>query len=272
MVMNIEVAVMILLVVLGAGLGSFACCQAWRIRKHDKSRRSHCMNCDYQLKWFDNIPILSWLFLRGKCRKCGKKIGWAELFSELLMAVAFGLSFWLWPWRAAFIAGDVFEIIKFAIFLVELVIFGILFVYDAKWKEMPTNILVAGMAVGLAYYGIVVTQTIVGGSFELSGLMSLAGAMLILPGFYYFMYRMSKEKWVGGGDPMLCVPMALMLGNFWLAMACLFISNVIGSIVMVPVTTVKRQKHAMIPLGPFLILGFLVIFFWQSEILGFIGF
>jgi prepilin signal peptidase PulO-like enzyme (type II secretory pathway) len=86
------------------------------------------------------------------------------------------------------------------------------------------------------------------------------------------MYAASKEKWVGSGDAVLCVALALMLGKFWLAMFCLFGSNMIGSLVMVPVTAAKKEKHAMIPFGSFLILGFLVVFYWQDALMNFISF
>ena len=121
-----NVAVIILLAIMGAGLGSFACCQSWRIRKHDKSARSHCMNCDYQLKWYDNIPVLSWLMLGGKCRKCRKKIGVAEIFAELITAALFACSYAFWPRFAELNFGNVFEIAKFIIFLVQIVVFIIL--------------------------------------------------------------------------------------------------------------------------------------------------
>ena len=256
---------------MGAGLGSFACCQAWRIRKNDKSKRSHCMNCKYQLKWFDNIPVLSWLFLRGKCRKCGKKIGCAEIFAELGLAAAFVLSFLFWPWRGKMMSGDGFEIAKFVIFLVQLVIFMILAVYDAKWKEMPTKLLIASCGVGAAWFGVEIARAAIVNEFSLQTLTELGAAIMILPGFYFFMYKSSKEKWVGSGDAILCLPLAVMLGKFWLAMFCLFGANMIGSVIMLPVVIVKKEKHAMIPFGPFLILGFLVVFFCQKAIINFIS-
>ena len=117
-----NIAVMIILGVLGAAFGSFACCQAWRIYKHDKSALSHCMKCDYKLKWYDNIPVLSWLMLGGKCRKCRKPIGAAEILSELGLAAAFVLSFALWPYYQQIVEGNGFEIAKFALFLVQLVV------------------------------------------------------------------------------------------------------------------------------------------------------
>ena len=88
---------MVFLFIFGAAFGSFACCQVWRIRKKDKAKWSHCMHCKYQLQWYDNIPIISWLSLGGKCRKCKKKIGYAEILAEVGLAVAFVLSFVFWP-------------------------------------------------------------------------------------------------------------------------------------------------------------------------------
>ena len=90
---------------------------------------------------------------------------------------------------------------------------------------------------------------------------------MILPGFYFLMYKMSNERWVGGGDWILCLPLALFLGDFWLAMITLFASNLIGSVVMLPVAASKKAKKLKIPFGPFLILGFLLIFFLQNPIL-----
>lgn len=262
-----NVAVIILLAVLGAGLGSFACCQAWRLRKRDKSPRSHCMNCNYKLKWYDNIPILSWLMLGGKCRKCHKKIGFAEIAAEVGLAALFVLSYIFWPWRGAMETQNALAIVRFIVFLTQLVLFMLLAVYDAKWKEMPTVILIASAGVGAAFWGLGLLE-----SFSPNMLLEALGAVIILPGFYYFMYKASKERWVGSGDAILCVPLALMLGKFWLAMFCLFGSNMIGSIIMLPVVATKKEKHVMIPFGPFLIVGFLAVFFLQDAVIKFMSF
>ncbi len=262
----------VVLAILGAGLGSFACCQAWRIRKNDKSARSHCMNCGYQLKWYDNIPVISWLLLGGKCRKCHKKIGAAEILAELCLAGLFVLSYVFWPNSKELLEGNVLEVAMFIAFLVQLVVFMILAVYDAKWKEMPTSILLLSIVVGAVFLVLKTVLVLMTGKFAPELIVNIAGALIILPGFYYFMYKASKETWVGSGDAILCVPLAIMLGDFWLAMFCLFGSNMIGSIVMLPVTAAKKEKHAMIPFGPFLIAGFLVVFFLQDAIINFVSF
>ena len=253
----------------GAAIGSFGCCQVWRIRKGDKSRWSHCMNCKYRLQWYDNVPIFSWLLLGGKCRKCRKPIGWAEFLAEIGTAAVFALSYWFWPFgRLDFYAGvELFNGIKFALFLFLLACFVILFVYDAKWKEMPTNILWASVAIGVAYALVTVIGKMIAGDMTAGDWLNMGGSLLILPGFYFLLYMMSNERWVGGGDWILCLPLALFVGDFWLSMFILFGSNLIGSMVMLPVMSTKKGKKMKIPFGPFLIMAFLIVFFVQASIL-----
>ena len=265
----VNIGVMIVLFVLGAMMGSFACCQAWRLRQGDKAKWSHCMHCKYRLQWYDNIPIASWLALRGKCRKCGKKIGCAEILTEIGTALVFALSYALWPWFEALSALDGLEMAKFGLFLAILTIFAVLCVYDIKWRELPVKLLYGAWGVGILFLALNSWQ-----SFQMTGAVdwqNLVGAVLIMPVFYYLLYRLSSEKLVGGGDWMLCVPLALMLGNFWLAMFAMFAANLLGSLVMLPVAILKRSKHMQIPFGPFLVAGFLVVFFCQGWLLKFIG-
>ena len=78
---------------MGAIFGSFACCQAYRIRYKEEGKkigeRSECLFCHHRLSWYELIPILSWMLQRGRCRKCGKKIGGIELASEVAMGLIF---------------------------------------------------------------------------------------------------------------------------------------------------------------------------------------
>ena len=257
----------VFLFIFGAAFGSFACCQVWRIRKKDKSKWSHCMNCKYRLQWYDNIPIISWLMLGGKCRKCRKKIGYSEILAEVGLAVAFLLSFLLWPGQDKLMNLDVIEAIKFALFLINLTIFTILFIYDAKWKELPLALMLVSAGIAAIFLGLSVYQSYTAtGNYDW---LSLGLAILFLPGIYYLMYKVSGEKWVGGGDWILCIPLALMLGDAWLAAFCMFVSNIFGCITMAPIALIKKKKGMQIPFGPFLIIGFLVVFLIQDFIFKF---
>lgn len=262
--------VAIILFALGAGLGSFACCQVWRIRKGDKSKWSHCMHCNYRLQWYDNVPIISWLALGGRCRKCRKKIGLAEILAEISMALSFVLSWMLWPEQEMVLAGGIPEIMRFVIFLLMLTCFCVCFIYDAKWQELPMVPVYISGALSILYLGTIWVPQLMTGMFELSELWSTLGGLLILPGFYFLMYKLSREKWVGGGDYILCIPIAIVLANFWLSLSTLFISNLIGCLIMLPVLHTRKNKDTKIALGPFLILGFLVVFSIKDFILEFV--
>lgn len=253
-----EVLIIVFGTALGAAFGSFACCQAWRLYyklngKKKLGKRSVCLHCHKQLKWYENIPVVSWVAQRGKCRKCGKKIGVAELLAELGGAAAFGLVAWKfatgeWTILAGVNAGLV------AIFLV---IAMVLAIYDAKWQELPLGLLVALSGVGAAYAVV----NLVWGEMDVVRLVEGVG---ILAGTYYLLYFLSGEKLVGGGDWILCLAIALVLGDPWLAVWTLFLSNFIGAIVMLP------QKKKKIAFGPFLVMAFVIVFAFSEWILRYI--
>lgn len=255
-----RVILIVFSVLMGAAFGSFACCQAWRIRlkeeEKDPGKRSVCLSCGKQLRWFENVPILSWVLQKGKCRKCGAKIGRAEICAEILGFVSFGLIAWKF---VSMVPTEVTDVVEFfgALDLARMVaamaaMVGmlILAVYDAKWQEMPVSILVYTIAMGLVY--AVVTNVS----------WSLLGSVGLLAGVYYLLYFFSKEKLVGGGDWMLCLAIGLLLGKWQLALLELFLANFLGAVVMLPK---KRRKTAF---GPFLVVAFVVIFAFEETLLG----
>lgn len=253
----------------GAAFGSFACCQAWRIRlkeekKKDLGKRSVCLHCGKKLSWYENIPILSWLIQGGKCRKCGKKIGVAEIMSEVFGMMSFALIAW------KFVSGipaelDLVEFVgsldlaSLAAVLASMVGMLILAVYDGKWGELPIGILLYSIIMGLVY----AVLGLINGQIEI---LSLLGGVALLAGTYYLLYFFSKEKLVGGGDWMLCLAIGLLLGDWRLALFELFLANFLGAIVMLPL---KKKRMAF---GPFLILGFVIIFTAQNYLVDLIGF
>lgn len=251
-----DIVFVILMFVLGAVFGSFACCQAWRLRykaakKKNLGKRSVCLSCNHQLEWYDNVPIISWLTLKGKCRYCHKKIGKAELWSEVLFALTFlglGLKFIL---DANF--GSL-SIIHFIVLLIFVVVIGTLAIYDAKWGELPMPLLIASIIIGVVL--LVIQQFITGWS--LGSLISALVGVLILALPMFLLYKLSHEKLMGGGDWWLALAIALALGNWWLALWVMFLSNALGCIVMLPKLS-KEKKH-VVYFGPFLVAGFIVIF------------
>ena len=78
----------------GLIIGSFLNCLVWRLYKEETlGGRSYCPQCHHQIDWYDNLPVLSFIILRGKCRHCHKKISWQYPLVELIVSLLFGLSF-----------------------------------------------------------------------------------------------------------------------------------------------------------------------------------
>ncbi|MBR5389400.1 prepilin peptidase [Candidatus Saccharibacteria bacterium] len=269
----IRIMLIIFSALIGAAFGSFACCQAWRIRlkeenKKDPGKRSVCLNCGEKLAWYENIPVISWLLQRGRCRKCGKKIGVAEILAEIFGLVSFGLITW------RFVGEVSSDIVGITEFLAALNIPGlvaalsvmvgmiILMVYDGKWQEMPVGILLYTIIMGLVYCGITICQN--GLSWE--NLLQILICVGLLAGIYYLLYFLSKEKLVGGGDWMLCLAIGLMLGKWQLALIELFLANFLGAIVMLGL---KKKKAAF---GPFLVIAFVVVFVFENAIMRYLSF
>lgn len=241
--------------ILGAAMGSFACCQAWRIwykehrRRKKLGKRSVCLSCGKKLEWYENIPLVSWLIQGGKCRKCGAKIGAMEIWSEVAGMVMFGLLGWKMISELG-INGleniDWMTVVKITTFLVGAVGMLILGIYDAKWGELPVKILwiVCAMA------GIYSILNILMGGDWLATLETIG----LLAGIYYLLYKISNEKLVGGGDWILCFGIALFLGDPWLGIWTLFLANFFGAVIMLP------QKKKKVAFGPFLIGAFTVVY------------
>ena len=289
--------------IFGAIFGSFACCQAWRIRLHSEGRklgnRSVCLHCGHRLSRFELIPIFSWLFLGGKCKKCKTKIGLIEIFSEIMMAIIFA-SF-------AFHAGSliqqvlqhagplavaplvIFEIIKLLLLFAIFTVMWILLVYDKKWLELPVNLLRLVIILSGIYflfnlyakYGLnLLIETrgnevlLVKNSLHLQDIwqyllrdfLRFLGAMLVLPGIYFVLYKFSHETLVGGGDFILLISVALLLGRWELGVIELGLSNLLAAIFNYRM--LKNPKNRQ-PFGfaPYIILACMITLLFQSEIL-----
>ena len=289
--------------IFGAILGSFACCQAWRLRLKSEGKRmgnrSVCLHCGHRLSRFELIPIFSWLFLGGKCKKCKTKIGLIEIFSEIMMAIIFA-SF-------AFRTGSliqqilqhtgplnsaplvIFEIIKLLLLFAIFTIMWILLIYDKKWLQLPVNLLHLLIILSGIYflfnlytkYGLnLLIETrgnevlLVKNSLHLQDiwqyilrdLLRFLGAMSVLPGIYFVLYKFSKETLVGGGDFILLISVALLLGRWELGVIELGLSNLLAAIFNYRM--LKNPKNRQ-PFGfaPYIILACMITLFFQTEIL-----
>ena len=248
----------ILLFILGSCFGSFLCCQARRLhlKVAEKGKklgaRSVCLQCNYQLKWYDNIPVLSWLFLRGKCRKCGKKIGLAEFLSELGLGLAFlALGTTINPTAA--------NILQWSIFMTTLILtisLGFLAIYDGIYGELPTTYLTISIICAIIVLCLKEWLILSNSSFTPEIILKPLTSIAILGGVYLILYLISKGKWVGDGDWILGTALGIALADPWLALIALFIANVLACLVMAPV--IKHRKNKKIYFGPFMVAAFII--------------
>lgn len=283
---------LILIGILGAAFGSFAGAQVWRLRarqlvedkkagekvsakelkklspliKKASKDRSRCLSCGHILAWYDLIPLVSWLLLRGKCRYCKKFIGWTEFLLEAGMAALFVLSVVLWPMPLA----SFWQIMMLVLWLAALVLLAILFVYDLRWLLLPDIINIPFIVLGAVFASV---KLYLSSDFT-STLTSLLGAVFVLSGIYLLLYLFSKARygedktWVGFGDVKLGLGLSLSLGNWLLAFAALFAANLIGTILVLPsMLTGKLRGNSRISFGPLLIAGFLIVWLFSESIL-----
>jgi prepilin signal peptidase PulO-like enzyme (type II secretory pathway) len=268
----------IALMLVGLVMGSFAGASVWRLRSRElaadklsgdnydkaeykklsklnnhsfKSDRSICLNCSYQLKWYDMLPLVSWLSLKGKCRNCRKSIGHFEPVMELTVATLFVVSYVFWPYDLT----TGLEIARFVVWLVSGVGLVILFAYDAKWFLLPdvVNYFVVFIAVVSAFLAFVTS------GYSIGSLESIAGSIAILSGLYFILYLVSKGEWIGFGDIKLGLGLGLLLADWRLAFITLFLANLIGSMIVVPLVAFKKlNRKAHVPFGPLLIVGAII--------------
>lgn len=252
-----QILFLILLFILGACFGSFLCCEARRLharnaKKKIKSKRSVCLSCGYQLKWYDNLPIISWLFLKGKCRKCHQKIGLAEIIAELCMAVSF---------LAIGTTIDIFatSTLSWAIFIITLLLIlslGFLAIYDGIYGELPTSYLIISIIIAIIIMALKETEIFLSSGFSASLIYNPLLSILILGGLYLLLYLISKGKWVGNGDWLLGLALGLALISPWLALINLFLANLLACLVMAPF--MKHKKTKKIYFGPFMVIAFVI--------------
>jgi leader peptidase (prepilin peptidase)/N-methyltransferase len=231
-----------ILVLLGLAIGSFLNVCIHRIPRGQSLTvpPSRCPGCEYRLRWFDNIPVISYILLRGRCRRCRTPISIRYPLVELTTMALFVIHGEAFGWSALLVPR-----LLFACAMV------VLFAIDLEHQLLPNVITLPGIAIGLISSAVLppgIVDAIIG--------VLVGGGVLWLIGEAYFRY--SGQEGMGGGD----VKMLAMIGAFlgWkLVLVTLVLSSVAGSLIGVLVIAVKRggMKYAL-PYGTFLALGALV--------------
>ena len=237
--------------ILGAMLGSFLNVCIYRLPQNRSIvyPRSACPACGHTIRWYDNVPVLSWLWLRGRCRDCGGKISLRYPLVELTVAVLAVLLYLSWG-----ISFDLLE--RFTLLFILL---GIA-VADAREYIIPDLFSLGGLTLGLAF------SFLPGG---ISPFQSFLGA-LVGGGSLYLVALLGelvfKKEAMGGGD----VKMLALIGSFlgWPGVLfTVFAASLAGSLIFGAVNYVFRKK-TLVPFGVFLAFGASLYLFAGQRVIG----
>ncbi len=238
---------------LGLALGSFLNSWIWRTRENIRivNGRSMCPSCRRQLTWYENIPVLSYLALGGKCRTCKNLIPKHFTFVEIGAALIFVLVAWNNLNNPAVVPAHFSRDIIFSILLI------IIFIYDWLYQEILPAVVWVGALAGLffnLYLGFSLVSMLIG--------------LLVAGGFFWLQFVISKGKWIGGGDVRMGAMMGIWLG--WPAvLVALFLSYVVGAVGgLILLALKKKHLSSAIPFGTYLAFGTFVVMLWGDQMIG----
>jgi leader peptidase (prepilin peptidase) / N-methyltransferase len=248
----VSAIIIVFTLIFGAVVGSFLNVVIARLPAENESiifPASRCPKCLKPIKWYDNIPILSFVLLKGKCRNCGAAISWQYPLVELIMALlslALLFKFGLTP------ALPIYFIFSGALLVVIFI--------DLYHKIIPDSISLPGIIIGFGCSFINPAVT-----WQQSGLGLLFGGGVlyaVAAGYYLF----TKRQGMGGGD----IKLLAMIGGFlgWQSLPfVVFGSSVLGALVgLAAMAKQKTGGKTMIPYGPFLSIAALFYMFYREPI------
>lgn len=260
---------------LGLILGSFINALVWRLsmqeeRSSRKTRektttdealsitkgRSMCPHCRHTLAWKDLIPVCSWLILRGRCRYCHKSISVQYPAVELLTATLFSVVFLVYSQVG-------WDMVRLMYSLVFVVFFVALALYDIKWFILPNKLVLPLTVVAASQ---VIVLAVMQRSFAIALQAVLAAAVIF--GLFWCIYKVSDEKWIGGGDVNLAVSLGLIAGTPLRSLVVIFLASLFGTVVSIPLIMKGRKGlTAHVPFGPYLLAGCFTVMLFGSTII-----
>ena len=234
--------IVVFMLAMGLAVGSFLNVCIYRLPRHESVMfpGSHCTVCDRSLDWFENLPLASWLVLRGRCRTCRTPIPVQYPLVEAITAAVFVSAYFIYGWTPLLAAR-----LLFACAMI------VLFVIDLQHRILPNVITLPGIVIGVLFSFFLPP----GWRSSLIGVLAGGGVLFAIAEAYY---RLRGYEGLGMGD----VKMLAMIGAFlgWpLMIVTLVLSSFSGSIVGVGLLVSRRgDMKAALPFGTFLAVGALV--------------
>lgn len=256
-----------IIVLFGLAFGSFANCLIWRLYKQESIMgRSYCPICKNKLNWYHNIPLLSFLFLKGRCHFCKQKISWQYPLIELAVAILF-LLFWFKSLNFQYFDSEFLLILiqdpsfylKLLRDLVAAWVMVVIFVFDFRYY------LVSNIVVWPATVFFIVINIYLG---VLWWHILLAMAISVL--FFGAQYLLTRGRGLGEGDIWLGLLLGALFPNLNFLIIAILSAYLIGSLFGVFLIIIGHKSwSSKLPLGVFLALGALIALTWGESILYF---
>ena len=242
--------------ILGSLWGSFSNVCIYRLPNNGNvaKGRSFCPNCKNKIRWFDNVPFFSYLFLKGKCRECSKPISFQYFIVELLSAISFVLIFHIYG-----------ASITTLLLLILSIFFIIIFFIDLKHFIIPNVLTFTLMVIGfLKSFDPNLNQTIFPNYINslIGGLFGYSIIWLII----FFYKKVRKKEGMGLGDAKLMAVIGFWFG--WISIPfTIFISSVVALILVIPsLINQSRKMSSEIPFGPYIIIGCILYVTFANQI------
>ena len=242
----------IIFFILGLFIGSFLNVVIYRVPRKESIMfpSSHCTSCNRKIRFFDNIPVISYIILQGKCRYCKSKIPIRYLIVELITAVALVFLYHIF--------GITFEMLFFSIFTLILIIISFI---DLENMKILNKIVFPGIAIGILMTLIFrqdnIVQSLIG--------MICGGGMLLF--WFYIGKLLFRKDSLGAGD----IKFAALIGAFLgvkSTLIALFLSSLFFTLVIIFLILLKKAKlDSKIPFAPFLATGAFVSLCFSNELL-----
>ncbi len=229
----------------GILIGSFLNVLIYRIPKKENIAivRSHCMKCGYQLRWYDLVPLFSWLFLGGRCRKCREKISIQYPLIEAANGILYMIVFYYY--------GLSIESLLYCLLFSALLALSVI---DFRTYEIP---------VGFNYFililGLIRLVT------DLQNWATYCIGFLAVSGFLYLVIRLSNGRYMGGGDLKMMAACGLLLG--WKMIILAFVlACILGSVIHLIRMKVSKVGHEL-AMGPYLSMGIAIAVLYGERLL-----
>jgi leader peptidase (prepilin peptidase)/N-methyltransferase len=278
----------------GLAFGSFlnVCVTRWPEGESVVGPRSHCRHCGHVLAWWENVPLLSWLVLRGRCRACRAWIGWRYPLVEVILGSLWAFAFWQFgvpdqlpqPSLVYLLAAIVWIVAKF-VFCWMLVALAVL---DAEHFWLPNMITIPGTLIGFAatllyaavnsirvfsFYGALAWRSRFLWDITWRRMLAILAAtgFLLLTRWLYWLFR--RREGLGLGDVKLMALLAAWLGlrDAILALVVAALLGTLAALALLVVPAWRRESAAKwaatpMPFGTFLCMGGIAASLWGSQI------